>query len=381
MYTFKSLVGTVLLCILFCIEKTSAACNAPNILAVSNIYLTTADMSWPAQIGATGYFVSYNTSLVPNISATGYTTTTQYSLSGLTCGVKYYVFVRTFCGPGDTSSWVTDSFSTYTCCYPPTSVTININSPIQATAVIGTSPSASSYEYYIGTSPTPPSNGTNTSSTNILLPGLTPGSTYYFCIRAKCSSGEPLSQWICDTFQTPNCLPPDSIIIEHLTQYTTRVSWTHSAGAIGSEYYINLNPPPPASGWLFTTSGTVSLNGLLHDTTYYVCVRHVCPPSGYTTAWTCDTMHTPPLNISNVNSGQELFKIYPNPAHDILIIERLTAAEAAGVEIVNMIGSTVLKYSVHQKQTVVDIASLPKGAYMVQYKDAGTRRTLMLLKQ
>lgn len=379
MGTFKSLVCTFLLFTLFCAENTSAACNAPNILSISNVYLTTADVSWPGQAGATGYFVSYNTSLVPNTSATGYTTTLQYSLSGLTCGVKYYVFVRTYCGPGDTSSWVADSFTTTNCCYPPASVTINVNSPVQATAVIGPSPSTSSYEYYIGTNPTP-SNGTNTSSTNILLPGLTPGTTYYFCIRAKCSSGEPLSQWICDTFQTPNCYPPDSIIIEHLTSYITRLSWTYSAGATGSEYYISLNPPPPTSGWQFTTSGTVSFSNLVPDTTYYVCVRHVCPPSGYTTPWTCDTIHTPPLNIGTANTGEGQFKIYPNPAQGQLTIETAIHSEGAQVEIVNTIGSTVLTQEVSQKQTVLNISNLPKGVYLLQYKDADTRKTIMFLK-
>lgn len=59
---------------------------------------------------------------------------------------------------------------------------------------------ASSYEYALNTTSTPPSSGTGTGSTSYPASGLTPGTLYYFHVRTNCSGS--FSGWSSTSFET-----------------------------------------------------------------------------------------------------------------------------------------------------------------------------------
>src|SRR5690606_26028081 len=67
---------------------------------------------------ANGYEYYYSTSSTPPTTATvasGNTTDTFASLSGLSANTDYYVWVRSICSSSDTSSWSVDHMFTTLC--------------------------------------------------------------------------------------------------------------------------------------------------------------------------------------------------------------------------------------------------------------------------
>jgi GEVED domain len=89
---------------------TPASCSPPTALAASAITTTSANLSWTAATGATGYEWAVTTSATPPASGTA-TVLTSVSVASLTPGTVYYAHVRTNCG-GTFSNWATIPFTT-----------------------------------------------------------------------------------------------------------------------------------------------------------------------------------------------------------------------------------------------------------------------------
>ncbi|MDO3426952.1 fibronectin type III domain-containing protein [Chryseobacterium sp. APV1] len=91
-------------------QGAAPACLPPSAPTVSNVGVSTADIAWtaPSSAPASGYeyYVSTsNTAPTAATSATGTSTTTSKSLGSLSSNTTYYVWVRSNCGSGSTSSW------------------------------------------------------------------------------------------------------------------------------------------------------------------------------------------------------------------------------------------------------------------------------------
>lgn len=97
------------------IQFTTAAlpaCNPVTGLSASNITSSSATLSWTAVTGATGYeYVTDQIAADPAGAGTA-TTNTTYNATVLNAATMYYAHVRTNCGGGNFSSWVTYSFTT-----------------------------------------------------------------------------------------------------------------------------------------------------------------------------------------------------------------------------------------------------------------------------
>lgn len=77
-----------------------------------------------------------------------------------------------------------------------------------------------------------------------------------------------------------------------------------------------------------------------------------------------------------------LAKIYPNPATDVLFIERSTSAdEEMSVEILNISGKTVqtINLASRQKMIQTDISNLEKGIYLVKIFQDGAGQSLKIV--
>lgn len=93
------------------------SCFPPTSLTGTPTSYTTADISWTAPLipPANGYEYWVSTSPTPPVVGTPYSGTNT-SVSGLTANTTYYLHVRSLCGTGDTSVWVTSpSFITGYC--------------------------------------------------------------------------------------------------------------------------------------------------------------------------------------------------------------------------------------------------------------------------
>ena len=87
------------------------SCLPPSGLAATNLTSSSADLSWGAVAGASGYEYVVSTNNIPPASGTA-TTGTTYNAGGLNSSSTYYLHVRTDCGGGTFSSWSTLSFQT-----------------------------------------------------------------------------------------------------------------------------------------------------------------------------------------------------------------------------------------------------------------------------
>lgn len=90
-------------------------CESPTALAASNVTLNTATISWnaPATAPADGYEYYYSDENTAPVSAGTEVAGTSANLSGLDSNTVYYSWVRSVCGDGNESAWISlGSFTT-----------------------------------------------------------------------------------------------------------------------------------------------------------------------------------------------------------------------------------------------------------------------------
>ena len=93
-------------------DAATVTCNVPTNLTASNITSQSAQIDWNGVVGASQYdYVLDQSSSDPSVTGAAQTSTSKAE-SGLTPSTMYYYHVRTDCGSGNFSAWVTNSFMT-----------------------------------------------------------------------------------------------------------------------------------------------------------------------------------------------------------------------------------------------------------------------------
>ncbi len=160
---------------------SSAVCAAPSGLTVSNVALYSATLNFTGSGAA-----SYNIRTEP-ASTTQTVTGTTASLTGLTAGTTYRVFVQADCGTGGLSEEASTSFSTTapSVCDAPTNLRQVASSATTAT-VSFTASASGPVNYTVTTSPA--TTTLTVTSSPFTLTGLSIGSTYTVSISSNCST-------------------------------------------------------------------------------------------------------------------------------------------------------------------------------------------------
>lgn len=173
--------------------KTVTPCNEPSNLTVNNITTVSANLSWQAVMPAPVLGYEYLLSTIPNTpSGNGsITSSTAFNPANLSPFTNYYFFVRSVCGGGQYSNWISIPFLTNEVCTMPDN--------LQATFLSSTTcdidwadpvpiPSLG-YSYVLSTTNVFPSgNGTHLTESILHLTNLVPSTTYYVFIRSNCSN-------------------------------------------------------------------------------------------------------------------------------------------------------------------------------------------------
>jgi hypothetical protein len=160
---------------------SSVACAAPSAPAISNVTLTSASLSFTGSGAA-----SYNIRTEPATTTQTVTGTTA-TLTGLTAGTTYRVFVQGDCGANGLSEAVSTSFTTTApaVCNAPSN--LRFVSATATTATIAFTASTSGPVSYTVT--TAPATTTQTvTGTSVTLTGLTVGTSYTVTIASNCST-------------------------------------------------------------------------------------------------------------------------------------------------------------------------------------------------
>ncbi len=83
--------------------------------------------------------------------------------------------------------------------------------------------------------------------------------------------------------------------------------------------------------------------------------------------------------LSNDSFGLTTFKLFPNPTTDLINIELPQGYSQATVQVVDVMGRTVLNTKITETTTSINVESLPAGTYILNLisDDASTTRTFV----
>lgn len=167
---------------------TLPPCVVPKGFLASNVDSNSANIQWDTATNVTAwqYIVDTNRS-APLLSNPGIKTVTNryHKVTGLNEGRWQYVHIRSKCVMNDSSGWSLDSFYTPVPCRKPQLMLSNLysNSAVAGWPAVNT---AYEYEYFLGTSTTPPSLGTPIKFSYLQVTALQPKTTYDLFVRCKC---------------------------------------------------------------------------------------------------------------------------------------------------------------------------------------------------
>lgn len=320
------------------------ACGKPQTSATAMASATSINASWTLPLAGTptGYEYAVTTSATPPSSGTA---AAGLSVSGITVtpNTSYYLHVRSVCGEGVYSDWLTTSFYSGYCLAPATDddtiyitsfVTdggyTNINNTSTFTTggysnftTLSVSQSqgqqvnftGNAYDYwgdgfearvYVDWNNDFDFDDANEMvfddysllSGSITVPAGTPVGNYRMRVRidydeypvpacGTTTEGET-EDYIFKVVPVPTCYVPAGLSAATATYTTANLSWSAPATApvpSGYEYAVTTSATPPASGTATTATSVPGYSGLTLDTTYYLHVRSNCDANGYSD-WT-----------------------------------------------------------------------------------------------
>ncbi len=250
-------------------------------------------ISWGASTGVANYDYCYDTTN-DNACANwlGAGASTSVELSGLTPGMTYYWQVRAVSGGGTTyADGAATAFWSFTTGVLPGA--FGHSSPATGASAVALTPTVSwgasanavSYDYCYDTTNDNACSvwtgaGANTSAG---LSGLTPGTTYYWQVRAMSGGGTTYANgsatafWSFTTIALPGAFGHTSPANGASgVSLTPTVIWGASAGVANYDYCYDTTDDNACAAWIGAGSSTsVALSGLSPDTTYYWQVRAV----------------------------------------------------------------------------------------------------------
>lgn len=182
-------------------------CDAPTGLTSTNVSPSQADVSWTAVANALSYSVEYKTTTATAWTTAIITSTTNYTITGLTASTQYDWRVKTNC-TGGSSAYTAAQMTTPNLngCGVPASLNVtnlgNSNATMNWLPVSG----ATSYTLYYKMASISSwiiVNGIN--STAYVKTGLNLNTPYEYKVRANCSAGSGVFSAVA-TFTTLNCV-------------------------------------------------------------------------------------------------------------------------------------------------------------------------------
>ena len=342
--------------------------SAPSNLATSNITSVSFTLSWTASTDNVGV-ASYE--IFRNGVSEGVSTTTSFSLTGLSANTTYPMTVKAKDGAGNIS--VASTSLNVTTLGPdnqtPT-VPAGLGSSSVTTTGFSLSWSASTdnvgvtgYEVF--------SNGTSIGTptgTTLSVTGLSCGTTYAMNVRARDAAGNWSAQSTALNVSTSSCSDtqaptvPAGLSSSAIAQTSFTLSWsasTDNVGVTGYEVFRNgtsIGTP---------TGTTLSVTGLICGTSYAMTVRArdaggnwsaQSTPSNVTTATCSDTQApTAPTGLSSSNLTQTSFTLSWNASTDnvgVVSYEVFRGAVSCGTTVTTSLNITGLNVATSYPMTV-----------------------------
>jgi hypothetical protein len=309
---------------------TVANCTVPTSISISNVGITTADVSFTAGNGNTSFVATATPVAGGNGPVTASGNASPLTLTGLTGGIRYNVTVTGTCTNGTslTSSPAVDfvtlpandnpsgalSLTIGTTCTPtnaanigatptgpigytnpgacgtaanPQDVWFRFTTPATGAAAAGVritvaGTAAGTVRVFSSAggaagpfAPVACSAGStnNTQAPAFDVPGLTPSTTYYVSVAGFGSNDVEGTFTICVT--TPSgCATPVNVVAANVTTTTANINFTPASGA--ATYTVTYTPTGGSPQTAIGNTSPVALSGLTPSTTYSVTVTSNC---------------------------------------------------------------------------------------------------------
>jgi len=292
---------------------TGNSCPNPDSLSVSNIGITTADLSWIAGGTETEWNVEYGPAgfpqgspNIPNVY-TNLVTTNSYTITGLLDGVNYDFYVQANCGAGDSSNWVGPfSFTTIPFCQQPTALFADsiTSSSAKLSWIAGDTEIEWNIEY--GVTGFPQGSGFGVIVpfiNNYNLNGLSDGTTYDYYVQAVCGVSD--SSLFSGPYTFTTCKDADTTTVSSCASYNWNGNVYNTSGTYAYSYLPILGCGDTVVDILNLTVGS---NYSTMDT-IFACGSYSWNGNNYSTSGTytdsiqttlgCDSIITLILTINN----------------------------------------------------------------------------------
>ena len=262
-----------------------AACIAPTNLALSNIGMTSATITWDAGNDESMWQLDLNGNHDSIIDVYD----NEYTFTGLTRNTPYSVWVRANCDENVNSVWKVKSFRTLAGCPGPANLTASIVDTTYAIITWSANVDVTSWLVYINYDF---ENPIEVDDPTYTLTNLTEGTEYEVWVRSNCGSEQGGFSMV--TFTTlADCYAPDDIYVE-ANASSANVSWEgtsdsyilrYRAAEINGSYYTDFEDLYNSDGQSTIDNDgdgycwTSFINGMMDSHSGTGCVSSLsCPP-------------------------------------------------------------------------------------------------------
>jgi phosphodiesterase/alkaline phosphatase D-like protein len=325
------------------VATLSASPAAPVATAATSVTSSSFQANWNASTGATDYYLDVSTSstfssyVYNNYEVGNYIGIT---VNGLSAGTTYYYRVRAYNSSGTSGNSGTITVATLSAA-PAAPVATAATSVTSSSFQANWNASTGATDYYIDVS---------TSSTfstyvidnyevgnyiGITFTGLSPGTTYYYRVRAYNSSGTSGNSSTISVTTTAS--PPSAPTASAATSVTSSgftANWNSVTGATGYRLDVSTSSTFSSyvSGYQNLDLGNVlsrSVSGLSASTTYYYQVRAYNAGGTSGNSLTVGVTTIAPI-LTIAHSGKSVVISWPSPSTGFVLQQNTNLANAAG---------------------------------------------------
>lgn len=360
--------------------KLTGACAEPFGIVANNITSSTANIAWNSIAGAAGYeYVLDNVATNPTGSGT-FTSTTNYPATGMSGLTTYYFHLRTDCGSGNFSPWVTSSFTTLCSSVTNYPFLEQFNTYLpnacwneadNGDLVAGPLTFGNSNWIVDGFG-----NAGTTGAFKTVIDGLgdndwvlspeftIPATGYELNFLASAnqlnSLGALTNPWESD----------DVIEVLVTTSTLNYTNWTVL-------YTYNNTNVPSYTG----TLNTIDLDAYAGQTVRFAFRNLEGPTDGSASVdFFVDNFEVKEsVNLNSETFNDSNFIAYPNPIKDKLNLSYNDVI--SNVSVINMLGLEVLKLNTNAKDVQIDMSNLSSGIYIVNIISEGRLHNLKVVKE
>ena len=345
--------------------SVTPSCVEPTAITASAITTNSATLSWTASASAANGYEYYfsSSSITPTaatvISGSVAPATTTVSLSGLTSGTTYYVWVRSKCSFTVTSLWSANGTFSTLCSNTTAPYTIDFEG-----VAAGSLPNCTSVV----------NDGTGNLWTVFNAPGF--GFTNK-CLRYNYSFANSANVW----FYT------NAISLTGGTAYTVTYKYGNNSVSLYNEKLkvaygtaqnsaamTNLIADYPTVSGASANSASINITPSVTGI-YYVGFQ------AYSAA-NQDFLYIDDIAVnvalSNNSFNLDDFKFYPNPVNDILTLQY--SKDISNVTVYNLLGQAVLEKTINASQTQIDMSGFAQGTYIVKVTVDGNSKNIKVYK-